>query len=175
MVVRPLPIEALQVLAKLTVPPRLVGHLSLVDDAASEILEGLRDQCPDLKIDADAVQFGAAIHDVGKVLHPAELTGPGNLHEQDGLALLQQLGVSQERSRFARTHGTWMHEAELTLDDLLVALADHVWKGSRSESLESKIAEGIADELGLEPWEAFLGLDEILTKIANRSEERLAW
>lgn len=172
---RDLPEEAQQLFVTLNAPPRLVAHLALVHDAAAEILDAFQARWPDLKIDEDAVLFGAAIHDAGKILHPNELTGPGNKHEQDGPGLLQQHGVSPERSRFARTHGTWKTEQNLALEDLLVALADHCWKGCRSEALETMVAGRIAKSLGIETWEAFMALDEIVAEVASRGEERLAW
>ncbi len=104
MSVRDLPSDAEHLLTTLNAPPRLLAHLAIVHDAAVEILEAFQARWPDLKIDRESVLFGAATHDVGKVLHPNELTGPGNKHEQDGPGLLQQHKVSLERSRFARTH-----------------------------------------------------------------------
>jgi hypothetical protein len=172
---RDLPDDAKQLLKTLKAAPRLVAHLALVHDAAAEILDALECRWPDLPIDRDAVMFGAATHDAGKTLHPGELIGPGSQHEADGPALLQQNGVSTERSRFARTHGTWKTEPKLALEDYLVALADHCWKGCRSEALETIIAERIAESLGIETWEAYMGLDEMVAEIANRGEERLAW
>ncbi len=175
MQLRDLPADARQLLATLKAPSRLIAHLVLVHDAAAEILDALQKHWSDLKSNSDAVLFGAATHDIGKVLHLNELTGPGNQHEANGPGLLQQYGVSPERSRFARTHGTWSHEPNLVFEDYLVALADHVWKGSRNGMLESKIAEQIAGLLEIETWEAFIGLDEIVAQVANRGEERLAW
>ena len=172
---RDLPQEAQRLLTTLNAPPRLLAHLALVHDAAAEILGAFQARWPDLKIDRDAVLFGSAIHDAGKILHPNELTGPGNKHEQDGPGLLQQPGVSPERSRFARTHGTWQTEQTLVLEDYLVALADNCWKASRNEALESTVAGRIAKSLGIETWEAFMVLDEIVSQVASRGEERLAW
>lgn len=172
---RELPDDARQILVTLKTPSRLVAHLALVHDAAAQILDALQRHWPDFKVDRDAVLFGAATHDIGKVLHPDELTGAGNRHEQDGPGLLQQYGVSPERSRFARTHGTWSHESNLALEDYLIALADHAWKGSRDGTLESKIAEQIAGSLRIETWESFMGLDEFVAEVASRGEERLAW
>lgn len=172
---RDLPTDARQFLMTLKAPPRLVTYLALVHDAAAEILEALRDRWPHLRVDHDAVLFGSATHDIGKLLHGNELTGPGNQHEADGPGLLQQYGVSPERSRFARTHGTWCHEPNLALEDYLVALADHVWKGSRDGTLESKIAEQIAESLGIETWAAFMGLDETVSRVASHAESRLSW
>jgi hypothetical protein len=171
---RDLPDDAKELLAKLNAPPRLIAHHALVHDAAFEILDKLRLRWHNLKIDLEAVLFGAATHDAGKCLHRHELTTPGNRHEQDGPALLQEHGVSIERSRFSRTHGAWNKEPTLGLEDLLVALADNCWKGSRNEILELKIAEQIASAIGIETWEAFMGLDEVVAKVASRSEERLA-
>lgn len=175
MQLRDLPADARQLLATLKAAPRLVAHLALVHDAAAEILDALQCRLPDLAIDTDAVLFGAATHDIGKVLHPGELTGPGSQHEADGPGLLQQYSVTPERTRFARTHGAWATEPSLALEDYLVALADHIWKGSRNETLESKVAGRIAESLGIETWEAFMGLDEIVAEVASRGEERLAW
>jgi hypothetical protein len=172
---RDLPLEAKRLLETLNAPPRLMAHLAIVHDAAVEILGAFQARWPDLKIDEDAVLFGAATHDIGKVLHTNELTGPGNQHEQDGPGLLQQLGVSPERSRFTRTHGAWNTEANLALEDFIVALADHCWKGSRNEALEAMVAGRIAESLEIETWEAFMGLDEIVAEVASRGEQRLAW
>jgi hypothetical protein len=172
---RDIPNDAQQLLTTLNAPPRLIAHLTLVHDSAFEILDSLQRRWPDLKIDRDAVLFGAATHDAGKCLHKNELTGPGNRHEQDGPGLLEQYGVSPERSRFARTHGAWKKEPTLALEDFIVALADNSWKGSRNEALETMVAGRIAESLGIETWEAFIGLDEIVAEVASSGEERLAW
>jgi len=163
------------VLNRLNAPPRLVAHLALVHDAAADLLQSLSAQWQDIPIDKEAVLFGAATHDIGKVLHPAELTGPGSNHEQDGPGMLEQLGIAAGRSRFARTHGTWKQEATLTLEDMVVVLADTCWKGKRDEELESHLASHIAGLQGIEKWEAFLAVDEMIARIAAHAEERLAW
>lgn len=172
---RDLPDDARRLLAMLNAPPRLVAHLTLVHEAASEILEALQARWPSFSFDRDAVLFGAAVHDIGKTCHPDELFHEGHLHEQDGPALLQRLGVTAQHARFARTHGKWRYEASVTVEDLLVALADHCWKGSRNEELESLIASCIADSLDIETWKVFLALDDILTNVANGADKRLAW
>ena len=173
--IRDLPDDARQVLKRLNAPPRLVAHLALVHDVAADILNSLHAQWQNLPIDKDAVLFGAATHDIGKVLYPAELVGPGSNHEQDGPGLLEQMGIPADRSRFARTHGTWKQEATLALEDIVVALADTCWKGKRDEDLESRLASRIAGLQGIAKWEAFLALDEIVARIAAHAEERLAW
>lgn len=171
---RPIPTRVQQLCEKLEAPARLLAHLTLVHDAAVEIVDGLRQQFPTLNFDTDAVLFGAASHDLGKVLHLHELTGPGNCHEVDGAGLLAANGVSPELARFARTHGAWSRES-LPLPDLLVALADCVWKGQRLEALEIQVVSRIAANTGMEEWEVFDKLDGLLDEIARHGEERLAW
>lgn len=172
--VRPMPTLAQELCELLDAPPRLVAHLTVVHDAASEIIEGLAERFPGLDVDSEAVLFGAATHDLGKVLHPKELTGPGNRHEEDGPRLLEQHGIDPRLARFARTHGAWSQD-ELPLEDLLVALADCVWKGQRLEPLEEKVVGRIAERTGKEPWEVFEKLDSLLEQVASRGDERLAW
>ena len=120
------------------------------------------------------VRFGAATHDIGKVLHQNELDGHGSRHEEDGPNLLLEYGYTPEQSRFARTHGSWRTEPDLTVEDLLVALADTCWKGQRESELETMIATMISQQLGLESWEVFLALDDVLEEVTCRAEERLA-
>ncbi len=175
MKIRDLPDDVVQVLKRLNAPPRLVAHLTLVHDVAVEILKAMSAQWPDLPIDQEAVLFGAATHDVGKVLHPAELTGSGNNHEKDGPELLERMGIPADRARFSRTHATWKQEATPTLEDFLVALADTCWKGERNGELEDRLASRIADLEGIEKWEVFLALDAILASITAHADERLAW
>lgn len=171
---RPLPADMERLLGQLQVCPRLAVHLALVHDAAFEIVTGLAQRFPDLKFDHLAVLCGAATHDVGKVLYPNELTGPGHRHEDDGPALLEQHGVDSHLARFARTHGAWDKE-QLEVEDLLVALADTVWKGQRIETLEALIVTQIAEAIDKAQWEVFSTLDEIVTVIAEKGGERLEY
>ena len=173
--IRELPHDARRLLKRLNAPPRLVAHLALVHDVAADLLQSLSAHWQGFPMDKDAVLFGAATHDIGKVLHPSELSGPGSNHERDGPGILERMGIAPDRSRFARTHGTWKQEALLTLEELIVALADTCWKGKRDEGLESRLASDIAGLQGIEKWEVFLALDEIIARIAAHAEERLAW
>ncbi len=170
---RQLPSGAKLLCDQLNAPARLVAHLRLVHDAAVEITDGLNSTFPDLAFDRDAVLFGAATHDLGKVLHPNELTGPGAEHEIDGPSLLESHGVPSELARFAKTHAGW--SSRLPLEDLLVGLADATWKGQRIDDLESQVVERIADQANVEAWKAFEKLDAILEDVASRGDERLAW
>jgi len=148
-----------------------VRHLEIVYDTALEVLMGLDDVFHGLRIDREAVLFGAATHDLGKVVHPSEIHGAGHQHEQSGPGLLISLGIPVQLARFARTHGQW--DSCEDLEDLVVALADRVWKGCRDERLESRTAAVISQQTGQTQWEAFMLLDDLLTTIASRSVERL--
>jgi len=173
--IRDLPDDARQILETLHAPARLVAHLTLVHDVAADLIRALRTRWPDLPVDHEAVLLGAATHDIGKVQHLNELEGPGHDHEKDGPSLLERLGIPPERARFSRTHGTWKQEADLKCEDLLVALADTSWKGQRDDELEKLLASRIASLQGIEKWEAFMALDEMLERVAGAADERLAW
>lgn len=171
---RPLPNNVQELCETLQVPPRLLAHLILVHDTAVEIVEALQKDFSALRFDKVPVLFGAASHDLGKILHPTELTGPGNLHENAGVRLLQQHDISPEYARFAQTHGAW-NNSNLAIEDLLVALADKVWRGKREQVLEALIVTKIVEQTGQEHWEVFDKLDNLATEIASVGNERLAW
>ncbi|MEU5879038.1 hypothetical protein [Spirillospora sp. NPDC047279] len=67
-------------------------------------------------------------------------------------------------ARFARTHAAWdEHDG---LDDLLVTLADKVWKGRRVEALERKVVDRLAAVAAEPVWETFMKADDLLERIA---------
>lgn len=107
-------------------------------------------------------------------MHQNELYGHGSRHEEDGPNLLLEYGYTPEQSRFARTHGSWRTEPDLTVEDLLVALADTCWKGQRESELETMIATMISQQIGVESWEVFLTLDDVLNEVTSKAQERLA-
>ena len=143
-------------------------------DVACELVDWVRTNYAMVAIDRHAVLFGSATHDVGKVVHPEELSGPGSAHEQAGHELLIERGVSTELARFARTHASWT-EAGVGLDDLLVSLADKIWKGKRVSDLEQLVVQHLAAADGAEPWQVFMALDDELTRIAADADRRLAF
>jgi hypothetical protein len=158
----------------LRAPPRLVAHLTLVHDVAVELIAALDEHFPGLNLDREAVLFGAATHDLGKVVHPDELTAPGTRHEAAGEALLIAHGVAPALARFARTHGSWDFP-DTSLEDLLVALSDVVWKGKRVSDLDSGVAGTIATATARKHWEVWSDLDDILERLAAGAEDRLQW
>lgn len=169
---RPLPDEVVAVLVKVDAPARLGAHLRAVHDVAYQLVAAFRCSWPRLSLDGDAVTFGAATHDVGKSVHRRELTGTGNEHEEEGYRLLLASGVPDRFARFARTHARW-EDANATNEDLLVALADKVWKGKREERLEQFLVQRMAVATSEEPWSLFMWLDDLLGRVAAQADERL--
>lgn len=171
---RRLPPSAEALLSELDAPPRLAAHLRAVHDVACDLVSWVERHHPEAAVDGDAVKFGAATHDIGKVLHPNELSGPGSAHEPAGHELLLARGTDERLARFARTHASWT-EAGIELEDLLVSLADKVWKARRVPDLEQLVTERLAAVAGQEPWEVFLALDDELDRIASSADARLAF
>lgn len=169
---RPLPPGVVGLLRAVGAPARLGAHLRAVHDVAVQLLDWLG--ADGVRVDREAVAFGAATHDIGKARVPRELTGAGAEHEAAGEALLVSLGVAPRLARFAALHGRW-ERPEATLEELLVTLADKVWKGRRETGLEEKFAQLLADATGEPVWAAFMRLDDELTRIAGGADERLAF
>lgn len=171
---RALPARAEVLLEGLQASPRLVAHLRVVHDVACRLAEWVQRHYPEVEFDREAVVFGAAIHDIGKVEHLGELSGPGSVHEQAGYELLLGRGVEEGLARFARTHASWT-AAEVGVEDLLVSLADKVWKAKRVPDLEQLVTERLTAASGQQPWEAFMALDDVLDRIAADADLRLAF
>jgi hypothetical protein len=171
---RPLPTEIGTLLVALSAPARLAAHLRAVHDVAWQLTARLGAAHPALAFDHDAVRYGAASHDIGKVVHPAELTGPGSRHEPAGYELLTARGVPHRLARFARTHASWT-DPDTTIDDHLVSLADKIWKAKRVPALEDRVIDALGTACGLERWEAFSSLDNILDDLATDADDRLAY
>jgi hypothetical protein len=102
---------------------------------------------PALLFDREAVLFGATTHDIGKTVHVCELSGPGAAHEQAGRTLLLGHGVSPELARFAATHALWT-KPSVGLEDLLVSLADKIWKNKRVPDLEDLVVARLSEATG---------------------------
>lgn len=162
--------DALALLERLGASPRLVRHHELVVEAANELVAGLSLFAS--YFDVHTVLLGAALHDIGKILHPDEMAAPGSRHEHDGRDLLAEHGLS-DLARFATTHAQWDDDA-LPLEDLLVALADKLWKGKRIAALERRIIDRFSAQSGTPSWEVFTLADEVFERIAARGDERLA-
>jgi len=171
----PLPDAISRLVNTLSAPPRLVAHLTLVHDSASQIATRFTAAWPELTYDRHAVLLGAAVHDVGKILFPSELSQTGHEHERAGEELLRSLGFPAELARLARTHAQWAGESPLVIEDLMVALADKLWRGRRDDVLEVAFCDLLAERASQERWQIFVALDDIATALAVRADERLSW
>ncbi|MGW5780435.1 HD domain-containing protein [Streptomyces sp. NPDC003863] len=170
----PLPRAVADLLRTLDAPPRLAAHLRAVHDVARQLVGWVEEHCPDLAVDRGAVLFGAATHDIGKVVHPEELSGPGSLHEEAGRELLAAHGFAPESARFAATHATWT-DPGVTVEDLLVGTADKIWKNKRVPALEDLVVARLTEATGRARWEEFLALDELLERLGADADRRLAY
>ncbi len=157
-------------LAELRASARLVAHLRLVHDVAWQLTGRLTA----LSFDREAVLYGAATHDVGKVVHPEELSVPGHRHEAAGRELLLARGVPARLARFAGSHASWTDPAT-TVEDHLVSLADKAWKGQRVPELEDLLIAELAVARGIERWAAFAALDDLIAEVAAGADARLAY
>ncbi|MFY1695968.1 MULTISPECIES: HD domain-containing protein [unclassified Solwaraspora] len=171
---RPLPAPVGDLLLRLDAPPRLAAHLRAVHDVAAQLTGWLAVHYPALAVDRDAVLFGAATHDIGKTVHVAELSGPGSRHEPAGQQILLDAGIGPYLARFAATHASWQSPG-IECEDLLVSLADKIWKAKRVVDLEQLVVDRLAAASGQEPWQAFVNLDDHLDGIAADADQRLAF
>lgn len=112
------------------------------------------------------VRVGVVLHDAGKVLHPAELDPPGETHEPAGEALLLQHGVSPEVARVCVSHARWQ-SMSVSFEEVVIALADKLWKGVRHRALEEQVIDAAAERLGTERWDVFVRLDSAFEHIAS--------
>lgn len=163
--------EAIRWLASRGASAWLVRHHELVLEAADAIIDGLVARLP-VPFDAEQVRMGAALHDCGKLRHPAEMSGPGHHHEEAGQALLEAAGFPPELSRVAVTHADWK-PPRAELEDRLIALADKLWKGKRETELEAHLLNELAERTGRPAWEVFGVLDELCERVAADGPERL--
>jgi HD domain len=118
--------------------------LALVHDVAAELTGRIGERWPSLEYDRASVLIGAATHDIGKVVYREELSQPGTHHEEVGEGILIKHGFPPQCARFARTHGGPGREARMRLEDWLVMLADHTWKGVRRQLIEDTVRDELA-------------------------------
>ena len=171
----PLPNRAMELCAKINAPPRLVAHLTIVHETARKLVAKLLAEFPALDFDTQAVLFGAATHDLGKVIHGQELSQSGRLHEQRGVELLKEHGVPEHLARFAYTHNNWKPTDSPQFEDLLVALADKTWKAKRIPELEALTTSLLAEKTCKPEWECYAILDNILQDLSANADASLEW
>jgi hypothetical protein len=163
--------DAYSLLRTLGAPERLIRHVELVGEAADLLTRHYRSV--GLVFDAQLVELGVAFHDAGKILFPAELHGPGSLHEAAGEQLLIEHDVQANVARCCVTHAAWSEEG-VTLEERTVALADKLWKGKREVKLELLVIDGVANRLGVARWDVFAELDSTFEDITAGANDRLS-
>jgi hypothetical protein len=127
----------------------------------------------DLEFDREWIRLGVAIHDVGKILHPSELVEKGNRHEAAGEILLLERGIDPKIARCCRSHAQWQ-QLECSFEELVVALADNLWKGKRNPELERQVIAKVACMCRQDDWTIFVCLDDRFEEIAATGDRRLA-
>src|SRR5262249_17911884 len=150
--------DARALLVDLGAPPRLLVHGELVGEAAETLLAEVRRL--GLPVDEELVRAGVVLHDAGKILHPEEFERGGAEHEPAGQPLLLAHGVSPEIARTCLSHARW-RSMSVSVEELLVALADKLWKGARNPELEQAVIDRIATVLGKGRWDLFVELDNV--------------
>jgi len=140
--------EAYKFLDSMGAPDHLKTHVSLVGEAADLLIEKLKHL--GVSLDFEFIRIGVAIHDIGKIVHTNEMTGPGSDHEPEGEKILKDHGVSSKLARVCLSHARW-REMECSTEELVIALSDTLWKGKRSEELELEVIEAKPGALGCFP------------------------
>jgi putative nucleotidyltransferase with HDIG domain len=162
--------DTFHLLKKLGAPNRLVRHAELVSGVAAELASEF--QALGIACDANLIEAGSVLHDVGKILHPQELSQSGSQHESVGKALLLANGVAPEIANICVSHAAWDSPGP-SFEEHIVALADKLWKGKREEPLELAVIDQAAAKLGVSRWDIFERLDSVFEKIASGATERL--
>jgi hypothetical protein len=115
---------------------------------------------------------GIVLHDAGKILVSAELDAPGGEHEPRGQELLLNHSVSPSLARICLSHARWS-DMPVSLEELLVALSDKLWKGVRNAQLEERVINEVAKALNRDRWDLFVQLDSLFEDIAADGAARL--
>ncbi|AZA98514.1 HD domain-containing protein [Chryseobacterium joostei] len=162
------------ILDDLHCPILLNRHLILVYNLGLDLTEKIIFEFPTLRLLTDEIVFGTATHDIGKIIEKNELREKGKQHEQTGYKILMDYGIKENLARFTITHGDWENE-NLAIEDLIVTLADKIWKGQRIDKLEEKVIAEISKLTNIDYWTVYLKIDNIISQIINGSDKRLNW
>jgi hypothetical protein len=155
--------EARRLLVELEAPGRLQRHVQLVGEAADAIVDA---------VTAAGVRVDVLVHDIGKIWHSAELSGPGSSHERTGERVLLERGWDADIARICWTHAQWA-DTSCSLEELLVALADKLWKGVRVSALEERVIDAIASRLRKDRWDVYTEFANVFDEVAAAGPGRL--
>jgi hypothetical protein len=162
--------EAFTLLRDVGAPARLVRHAELVGEAAEALLVTFAQQ--GVRLDETFIRVGVVLHDIGKAVCQDELSKPGSQHEHAGERLLLDRGLPAALARVCRSHAQW-RSLDPSLEELVIALADKLWKGVRVAALEELVIERAAAVADRDRWDLFVPLDAAFEEIAGRGDERL--
>ncbi len=163
--------DAYELLKKLGASPKLIRHVYLVGEAADLLLNKIEQL--GIKVDANFVRLGVALHDAGKIIYVEELTSKGNKHEAEGESLLIKNGVEPRLAKCCSSHAAWEF-MDCSLEELLVALSDKLGCGKREAKLEKEVIDRLSKLTGEDYWRLYIELDNYFEIIASGGEERLA-
>lgn len=162
--------DAHQLLNILGAPEHLKKHILLVGEATELLIKKLNEL--NIQLDFEFIRIGVVIHDIGKIKHPTEMINSGSKHETAGQELLLSLGVEPKIARCCVSHSQFS-TMECSIEELIIALSDKLWKGKRVKRLEMRIIDELADLMGKDRWDIFSKLDSQFEFIANGGDERL--
>lgn len=162
--------DARSLLVTLGAPPHLLRHIELVGEAADLLILLFREH--GIAVDDNFIRAGVVLHDAGKIEHPRELVERGNEHEPAGERMLLAASVTPALARVCLSHARWREMAP-TLEELIIALADKLWKGARVSALEERVLHEAAVRSGRDRWDLFIPFDSCFERIAEQGHSRL--
>lgn len=146
-------------------------HAQMVSEAAEILISHF--STIGLEFDAQLVRLGCILHDAGKILYPEELEKEGTQHTTAGYGLLVKHRIDPQIADFCISHEHWQTDSA-SLETLMVALADKLWKGKRHPQLEEFIIKQISATTEQDFWTLFVKCDEVFEAIAESAPQRLA-
>ncbi|MCG6192299.1 HD domain-containing protein [Leptospira sp. FAT2] len=158
--------DGIELLKSLKASKSIIDHHETVVETAEKLLDQLPTVVKRL-IDRNIVLIGSSLHDCGKITKPLEEVKSGKAHELSGKKLLLSLGVSHKIARFCMIHSLTMET--LYLEELLVGIADNLWKGSRDLSKELCFYHKIAVLLNQKDELLFQKMDDVFERISEEN------
>jgi len=146
--------DAYNIMKNLGAPKRLIQHSELVKEAAEELISGLYDLSE--KIDFEFVRIGVILHDIGKIKYKEEIySNEGNFHAIEGEKILLKIGISKKIARCCVSHNNY-NNMKCSIEELLIALSDKLWKGKRDKELELKVIDELACLYEKTRWDIYI-------------------
>lgn len=162
--------EAYALLTQLGAPSRLIRHAELVIEAAEVLISHFSNI--GLEFDVQLVRLGCILHDIGKISHPDELQKEGTQHTTAGHELLVTNGIEPRVADFCVSHEHWQADSP-SLETLMVALADKLWKGQRHTELETATIQQVSVMTGQDFWTILIVSDTVFEAVADTGPQRL--